>query len=154
VVRPVLFYSYNTNLDAPFHYGLLYLPIEPTAPSGVSVTRVSETVIRVMWQPLSLVEARGHIRYRVMVTTTTTSKRKRQATQGERMCTLMSLCEVPANESSVLVGGLDRDTSYSVTVMAVNSENEDGPTSLPLIVTRKWEGGLIIEYLVSLHLNA
>ena len=89
----------STNLDAPFHYGLLYLPIEPPAPSGVSVTRVSETVIRVMWQPLSLVEARGHIRYRVMVTTTTTSKRKRQDTQGERMCTLMSSpCEVPADE--------------------------------------------------------
>ena len=118
------------------------LPPEPPAPSGVAVTRVSDTVIRVMWQPLSLVEARGHIRYRVMVTTTTTSKRKRQATQGERMCTLMSPCEVPANESSVLVGGLDQDTSYSVTVMAVNSENEDGPTSLPLIATRKWGGGL------------
>jgi len=53
------------------------------------------------------------------------------------MCTLMSRCEVPTNESSVLVGGLDRDISYSVTVMAVNSENEDGPTSLPVIATRK-----------------
>ena len=111
-------------------------PIEPPAPSGVNVTHVSDTVIRVMWQPLSPVEAQGHIRYRVMVTSTTASKRKRQATQGERMCTLMSPCEVPANESSVLVGGLDRDISYSVTVMAVNSENEDGPTSLPVIATR------------------
>jgi len=142
VVRPVLFYCYNTKLDAPSLNGLLYFPIEPPAPSGVSITHVSETVIRVMWQRLSLVEAQGHIRYRVMVTPTTASKRKRQATQGERMCALMSPCEVPANESSVLVGGLDRDTSYSVTVMAVNSENEDGPTSLPLIATRKWGGGL------------
>ena len=113
------------------------LPIEPPAPSGVTVTRVSDTVIRVMWQRLSLVEARGHIRYRVMVTATTASERKRQATQGERMCTLMSSCEVPANESSVLVGGLDQDTSYSVTVMAVNGENEVGSTSAPLIATRK-----------------
>jgi len=88
-----------------------------------------------MWQPLSLVEARGHIRYRVMVTSTNASKRKRQATQGERMCTLMSPCEVPANESSVLVGGLDRNTSYSVTVVAVNSENEVGSTSAPMIAT-------------------
>ena len=115
----------------------LILPIEPPAPSGVTVTCVSDTVIRVMWQPLSFVEARGHIRYRVMVTSTTVSKRKRQATQGERMCTLMSPCEVPANESSVLVGGLDLDTSYSVTVVAVNSENEDGSTSAPVIATRK-----------------
>ena len=53
------------------------------------------------------------------------------------MCTLMSLCEVPANESSVLVGGLDRDTSYSVTVMAVNCENEAGSTSAPVIATSK-----------------
>ena len=53
------------------------------------------------------------------------------------MCALMSPCEVPANESSVLVGGLDRDTSYSVTVMAVNGENEHGPTSTPVIATRK-----------------
>ena len=112
-------------------------PIEPPAPSGVTVTHISNTVIRVMWQRLSLVEARGHIRYRVMVTSTTASKRKRQATQGERMCTLMSPCEVPANESSVLVGGLDRDTSYSVIVVAVNGENEVGSTSAPVIATRK-----------------
>ena len=113
------------------------LPIEPPAPSGVTVTHISDTVIRVMWQPLSLVEAQGHIRYHVMVTSTTANKRKRQSTQGERMCTLMSPCEVPANESSVLVGGLDRDTSYSVTVMAVNSKNEVGSTSAPVIATRK-----------------
>ena len=113
------------------------LPIEPPAPSGVSATRIGDTVMRVIWQHLSLVEARGHIRYNVMVTSTTASKRKRQATQGERMCTLMSLCEVPANESSVLVGGLDRDTSYSVTVMAVNGENETGSTSVPVIGTGK-----------------
>ena len=49
------------------------------------------------------------------------------------MCTLLSPCEVPANESSVIVVGLDSDTSYSVTVRAVNSENEDGPiTSVPI----------------------
>ena len=51
------------------------------------------------------------------------------------MCTLMSPCEVPANESSVLVDGLDRNTSYSVTVVAVNSENEVGSTSVPMIAT-------------------
>ena len=69
--------------------------------------------------------------YHVMVTPTNSSRRRRQATQGERVCTLSSPCEVPANESSVIVGGLDRDTSYSVTVMAVNSEGEAGPTSMP-----------------------
>ena len=96
----------------------------------MNVTRINDTTIRVSWRPLSLVEARGHITYNVMVTPTTGSRRRRQATQGERMCTLSSPCEVPANESSVIVGGLDRDTSYSVTVMAVNSEGEGGPTSV------------------------
>ena len=48
------------------------------------------------------------------------------------MCTLSSPCEVPANESSVIVGELDQDTTYTVTVMAVNSEGEDGPTSIPV----------------------
>ena len=108
------------------------LTTAPPAPSNVMVARVSDTTIRVSWQPLSLVEARGHIMYRVMVTPTTGSKRRRQATQGERMCSMLSPCEVPANDSSVIVGGLDRDTSYSVTVMAVNSEDEDGPTSVPI----------------------
>ena len=75
-------------------------------------------------------EARGHITYNVMVTPTTGSRRRRQATEGERVCTLLFPCEVPANESSVIVAGLDRDTSYSVTVMAVNSEDEAGPTSV------------------------
>ena len=72
--------------------------------------------------------------YNVMVTPTTGSRRRRQATQGERVCTLSSPCEVPANESSVIVGGLEQDTSYSVTVMAVNSEGEDGPTSSPVTI--------------------
>ena len=88
-----------------------------------------------MWQPLSLVEARGHVRYRVMVISTTASNRKRQTTPGVRICTLMSQCEVPANESSVLVGGLDPDASYSATVDAINSDGVTGPTSAPMIVT-------------------
>ena len=32
----------------------------------------------------------------------------------------------------MIVGGLDRDASYSVTVMAVNSDGEAGPTSMPI----------------------
>ena len=102
----------------------------------MNVTRINDTTIRVSWRPLSLLEARGHITYSVMVTPTTGSRRRRQATQEERVCTVSSPCEVPANESSVIVGGLDRDTSYTVTVMAVNSEGEDGPTSVPISVPR------------------
>ena len=117
----------NKNINVSF-----ILIIAPPAPSGISVTRLNDTTIRVSWRPLSLVEARGHIMYRVIVTPTTGSRSRRQATQGERVCTLSSSCEVPANESSVIVGGLDQDTSYSVTVMAVNSEGEDGPTSVPI----------------------
>ena len=112
----------------------LSLTTAPPAPSNLMVAHVSDTIIRVSWRPLSLVEARGHITYRVMVTPTTGSRR-RQATQDERVCTLSSPCEVPANESSVIVVGLDRDTSYSVTVNAVNSEGEDGPTSMPITAT-------------------
>ena len=108
----------------------LLITTAPPSPSGMNVTRINDTTIRVSWRPLSLVEARGHITYRVMVTPTTGSRRRRQATQGERVCTVGRECEVPANESSVIVVGLDRDTSYSVTVMAVNSEGETGPTSV------------------------
>jgi len=57
----------------------------------------------------------------------------------------MSSCEVPANDSSVLVGGLDQDTSYSVTVMAVNSENEVGSTSASVIATRKMKKVLLVK---------
>ena len=52
------------------------------------------------------------------------------------MCTVGRECEVPANRSSVIVVGLDRDTSYSVTVMALNSEGEAGPTSVPISAPR------------------
>ena len=84
--------------------------------------------------------------YRVMVTPTTGSRRRRQATQGERVCTLSSPCEVPANESSVIVGGLDRDTNYSVTVNAMNSENETGPTSPPIAVTIQSKITFLVRY--------
>ena len=106
------------------------LTTAPPAPYNVMVAHISDTTIRVSWQPLSLVEALGHITYHVMVTPTTSSRRRRQTTQGERMCTLLSPCEVPANESSVIVGGLDRDTSYSVTVYGVNSRGEAGQRSV------------------------
>ena len=111
------------------------LTTAPPAPSNVMATHINATTLRVSWQPMSLVEARGHITYRVMVTPTTGSRRRRQATQGERVCTLSSPCKVPANESSVIVGGLVQDKSYSVTVMAVNSEGEAGPTSVPITAT-------------------
>ena len=113
-------------------YNAPSLTTVPPAPSNVMVAYVSDTTIRVSWEPLSLVEAKGHITYYVMVTPTTGSRRRRQAIQGERVCTLSSPCEVPANESSVIVVVLDRDTSYSVTVYAVNSEGEGGPTSMPI----------------------
>ena len=60
------------------------------------------------------------------------------------MCTLSSPCEVPANESSVIVGGLDQSTSYTVTVMAVNSEGEDGPTSVPISAPRTTSTSTVI----------
>ena len=116
-------------------YNAISFTTAPPAPSNVMVAYVTDTILRVSWRPLSLVEARGHIMYNVMVTPTTGSRRRRQATQEERMCTLPSPCEVPANESSVIVGGLDRDTNYSVTLNAVNSENEAGPTSNPVTAT-------------------
>ena len=108
----------------------LLITTAPPSPSGMNVTHINDTTIRVSWRPLSLVESKGHITYHVVVTPTPGSRRRRQATQGERVCTVGRECEVPANESSVIVGGLDSDTSYSVTVMAVNSENEAGPTSV------------------------
>ena len=64
------------------------------------------------------------------------------------MCTLSSPCEVPANESSVIVGGLERDTNYSVTVNAVNSEGETGPTSPPIAVTIRSKITFLVRYVV------
>ena len=77
------------------------------APSNVMISHINDTTLIVSWQPLSVVEARGHIMYCVMVTPTTGSRRRRQATQGESVCKLSSPCEVPANESSVIVGGTE-----------------------------------------------
>ena len=125
------------------------ITIAPPTPSGIIVTRINDTTIRVSWQPLSLVEARGHIMYHVIVTPTTGSRRRRQATQEERVCTVSLPCEVPANDSNVIVGGLDQSTSYSVTVNAVNSEGEAGPT----FVSRSEIHMYYLQVLLSLHLR-
>ena len=63
------------------------------------------------------------------------------------MCTLSSPCEVPANDSNVIVGELDQSTSYSVTVNAVNSEGEAGPT----FVSRSEIHMYYLQVLLSLH---
>ena len=131
---PLMSMIYVCWLDVMLKDWINALTTAPPPLSNVVATRINGTTLRVSWQPLSLVEAQGCITYRVMVTPTTGSRR-RQATQEERVCTLSSPCEVPANKSSVIVGGLDCDTSYSVTVNAVNSEDEAGPTTVPITAT-------------------
>ena len=58
------------------------------------------------WQPLTLVEARGFIVYRVELRASDTS----------------SVFTAPGNQSNVTITGLESSTSYEVTVAAVTAD--------------------------------
>ena len=79
----------------------------------------------VSWTPLTLVEARSLIQFYRVFYSPGGSSRKRQS---ETIC-FQSPCDVPGTENSVLVMGLDSTISYSVSVAAVNGQDQQGELS-------------------------
>ncbi len=75
----------------------------------ITVTRVSGSVIRVEWVPLSLVQARGFVQS-YLVTYGPSGSRKRQS----------ETITVDADQSMVDIVGLNSNNDYTVAVTAVN----------------------------------
>ena len=79
------------------------------APRRLQVHRLSGTHMNVSWEPLTLTEARGFIlNYTVSYTQTTRSRE-------------IVNVSVSSEQSSVVIGGLDRSKGYSVQVWASTS---------------------------------
>ena len=117
----------------------------PTMPvSDITVARINETVVRVTWTALTLIDARGFPSYVVSV---------------------MSRCEqVPSqstNSTSVVVGGLMPHTEYSITVQALTAGGtKEGPISAPgemdteqIMPYLPHVHGSVILFMLSLHLT-
>ena len=83
------------------------------------------TMITISWEPVTLEQARGFFLYRVVLTPTTSNKLQ-----------ALIIKHVPRNHTSVVIGNLDSDVEYAVSVGVVNEENIDitGPTRKPLVV--------------------
>lgn len=89
--------------------------VVPTAiPRNVKVSRSvnDATVLVVTWEPLTIVEAQGNIRYLVEGTSSMGSRKRQQNS-------LMQ--SVPANASMVMLTGANPGTSYTVVVTPVTS---------------------------------
>ncbi len=87
------------------------------APKNVSVFRsdVDRTVVIVTWIPLTLVEAKGFIRY-VITLTVPSSNVKRQTP-----------LTMTVSGNNATFQSLDPTTEYEVSVGTVNSNGEAGP---------------------------
>ena len=96
----------------------------PPAPSGVRVVRSNDnTQMTVSWTPSTVVEARSLIQfYRVTYSPAAVGNRKRQS---GILCN-QSPCDVPGNESSVLITGLDPAIIYGIQVAIVNGGGQPG----------------------------
>ena len=81
----------------------------PPMVMGVEVERLNGTAMNVSWTPLNKAQARGFIqRYIITYRVSTEGRVKRQTDS----------VEVPADQSSVVVGGLDPALEYGVQVGA------------------------------------
>ena len=97
------------------------------------VDRSSGTQMTVSWIPLTLEEARSLIQFYRIFYSPGSSNSKRQSTTT---C-FQSPCNVPGSERSVLIIGLDPSSSYSVTVVAVNGQDQEGEFSETIIARGK-----------------
>ena len=85
------------------------------APRNVETDRTSPTTISVTWTPLTLIEARGFIRYYSVSYTPNTNGRKRQASLGTMYL------NVSNTSSSATITGLEPSLTYNVQVAAATS---------------------------------
>ena len=85
------------------------------APKNISVVRTSHTTISVTWTLLTLIEARGFIRYYSVSYTPNTNGRKRQASL-ETM-----YVNVSNASTSATITGLEQSLTYNVQVAAATS---------------------------------
>ena len=85
-------------------------PTEPPAVNNISVERVSTTTIIVFWTPLTLVQARGFVRYRV-------SYRPQNSQKRQEVSVVVS-----GDQGSVTISELLPGVAYDVAVVPFNTE--------------------------------
>ena len=107
---------------------MLFIDSLPGASVAVTFTASRSpngTMITVSWEPVTLEQARGFFLYRVVLQPATSNKRQAPIIR-----------DVLRSQTSVIIGNLDSDVEYVVSVGVVNEENMDltGPTGAPLAV--------------------
>ena len=94
-----------------------------TPPKNIEVDRLNDTAVRVTWEPLTLIEARGFI---TNYTVTLQPQGSRKRADGSIVTT------VPHNVSDVIITDLDPGTEYIVTVAVGTSAGQN--TSTPMLL--------------------
>ena len=105
---------------------MLFIDSLPGASVAVTFTASRSpngTMITISWEPITLEQARGFFLYRVIL---------QPATSNKRQATIIR--DVPRSQTSVVIGNLDSDVGYAVSVGVVNEENMDltGPICAPI----------------------
>ena len=96
----------------------------PPVVMGVGAVRLNGTAMNVSWTPLNKAQARGFIqRYIITYRVSTEGRVKRQTDS----------VEVPADQSSVVVGGLDPALQYGV---QVGAQSQRGTSERELVSDR------------------
>ena len=99
------------------------LPIsEPPIPTNISVLRLNGTHMNISWTLIPITEARGFIQSYLILYQEIVN-RKRQ----------ISSVLVPPTDSSVIIGGLDPDKSYSVSISASTNAGQGRFTDVIIV---------------------
>ena len=101
-----------------YHYYSLFIFPAPPSPMDVSTQRLNGTHMNISWSPIPLTQSRGFIR-NYTITYQRVSRTAKRQTQS---------VSVPSSESSVVIGGLDPASAYTVSVGATTTAGQ-GPSS-------------------------
>ena len=98
------------------------LILVPPVPTNISVLRLNGTHMNISWSRIPIIEARGFIKsYLILILPN--ENRRRQ----------ISSVSVPATDSSVVIGGLDPDKSYSISISASTNAGQGKFTNVVFV---------------------
>ena len=97
----------------------------PPSPTNVSVLRLNGTHMNISWSFIPITEARGFIQSYFILYLPNDNRRRQ-----------ISSVSVPATDSSVVIGGLDPDEAYNVSISASTNAGQ-GAFSSAMIVSGK-----------------
>ena len=106
-------------------FSIMYILSSIATVSGFNVTKINDTAVLAMWQPITAPEVKHYTVYYI-----STSKRKRQSDMGKKT--------FPAGNNEAVIGGLQDNLNYLFSLSVtyeINGVNYEGERTQPIALS-------------------